>query len=472
MTARWLALRFLGGVCVLLVFRIAADTRRWLVRLSAAASDNYLLLPVLAQMPQIGEAGTISPQQCAQLCARKSDPRHHQYFDPNDDITALTSILGKHAYMTLADIASNFELQPASILTANNSYEIIHSCLRQDRVLIVYFTTGYPRVKLMRADLAFLQNLTIPHVVLTIGPGHVFRDEFELQTINNPYLIRWYGPSQVHGPGDKGDESTFHERAYPLPLGLTSSEYDPMEQLQFVAKQLKSTISVDTKDKLVLINFGPAGSGKSQYRSPPYNRFCNQTHSSYSNEFNQTCTASGGFFNRQLWPKGQRRSQWAAVANETYANWSRHKYTVSPRGQQADCHRFWEALYLKSVPIVLSSEVYYQNLVQDYFLASHKNFKNLTLQDLPILFVNSWNDVTKELLDTEWDRRFRRILQDPWPPHYLTLDHTKAVIEEGVKEEVSKRAQLNPAIWGALQQRLSSGERGDGLWEDRKRCYN
>jgi hypothetical protein len=218
-----------------------------------------------------------------------------------------------------------------------------------------------------------------------------------------------------------------------------------------------------------LINFSPIGSAKTEYRTPPYNRFCNTSHAAYhksSSLANATTCTTGGFFNRDAWP-GHRPSKWAAGAADIYARWSKHKYTASPRGQQADCHRFWESLYLKSVPIVLSSEVYYQNLVDDYFLG-------VPASKLPILFVDSWNNVTRELLETEWDQRFRQLFdeQESWPPPYLTLEHTRRVIEQGAKEEVSKRARReNPAtsgIWQVLDKKLSSGE---SMWENRNRCY-
>ena len=45
-----------------------------------------------------------------------------------------------------------------------------------------------------------------------------------------------------------------------------------------------------------------------------------------------------------------------------------------------DCHRIWEAIYLRVVPIVE------KHLAMDYF------------KDLPIMFVDSFNDVTPKLL--------------------------------------------------------------------------
>jgi hypothetical protein len=97
---------------------------------------------------QLSEVSATSSSSdfCAKICQQRTHPQHHQYFAPGDDIPALTSVVSKHAYMTLADIASYFDnKQQASILTDNNSQEIINSCLSKDRILVVYFATGFPR---------------------------------------------------------------------------------------------------------------------------------------------------------------------------------------------------------------------------------------------------------------------------------------------------------------------------------------
>ena len=51
------------------------------------------------------------------------------------------------------------------------------------------------------------------------------------------------------------------------------------------------------------------------------------------------------------------------------------KFIISPRGNGVDCHRTWEALYLRTIPIVKRS-------------THMKEF-----EDLPIFFVDNWNEV-------------------------------------------------------------------------------
>lgn len=61
-----------------------------------------------------------------------------------------------------------------------------------------------------------------------------------------------------------------------------------------------------------------------------------------------------------------------------------YKYVISPPGNSVDCHRIWEAIYLGVIPIVE------RHLAIEYFY------------DLPILFINSFNEITPELLEKEY----------------------------------------------------------------------
>jgi len=63
-------------------------------------------------------------------------------------------------------------------------------------------------------------------------------------------------------------------------------------------------------------------------------------------------------------------------ANSVY----NHPFVLSPRGNGYDCVRTWESFYLGSIPIIK------RNNVMSHF------------SDLPILFVESWEEVTLNLL--------------------------------------------------------------------------
>jgi hypothetical protein len=57
------------------------------------------------------------------------------------------------------------------------------------------------------------------------------------------------------------------------------------------------------------------------------------------------------------------------------------KFVLCPRGNAIDCHRNWETLYMRRVP-VMKGHPYLEHLFKDY----------------PVLFVDDYSQVTKELL--------------------------------------------------------------------------
>lgn len=67
--------------------------------------------------------------------------------------------------------------------------------------------------------------------------------------------------------------------------------------------------------------------------------------------------------------------------NEYINDLSEHKFCISPRGNGVDSHRTWECLYLGVIPIVEKS------VHMSYF------------KDLPILFVDNYDDISVEYLN-------------------------------------------------------------------------
>ena len=66
---------------------------------------------------------------------------------------------------------------------------------------------------------------------------------------------------------------------------------------------------------------------------------------------------------------------------KTWENQSKMAFVISPHGNGLDCHRTWEALALGCIPIVKTSPL------------------NVLFEDLPVLIVENWSFVTKDLLN-------------------------------------------------------------------------
>ena len=86
---------------------------------------------------------------------------------------------------------------------------------------------------------------------------------------------------------------------------------------------------------------------------------------------------------------------------------SDHLFTISPPGNGIDCHRTWESLYVGCIPIVIKNSIYNQ------------------WQDLPILQVNDYSEVTNELLDKFLAKPYiyDKLNIEYWKPKITSLCH-------------------------------------------------
>lgn len=83
-------------------------------------------------------------------------------------------------------------------------------------------------------------------------------------------------------------------------------------------------------------------------------------------------------------------------------------YTLSPRGAGEDCHRFYEAIYLDSIPIVKRTNTAFDKLYNVF----------------PCLIINDWSEVTEELLLKNKDIYMDKIkvFKDKYPNAFTDLD--------------------------------------------------
>ena len=77
-----------------------------------------------------------------------------------------------------------------------------------------------------------------------------------------------------------------------------------------------------------------------------------------------------------------------------------HKFCFAPRGAGIDTHRLWESLYLRTIPIVKKCIA-----MEDFF-------------DLPILFVDNWENLTEDFLN----EKYNEIMQKDFPLEKIKID--------------------------------------------------
>lgn len=87
-----------------------------------------------------------------------------------------------------------------------------------------------------------------------------------------------------------------------------------------------------------------------------------------------------------------------------------HKFVICPEGNGMDTHRTWEALYLGAIPI------------------EKRNINNQYYTDLPICFVDQWEELTEDFLNKEWVR----IKGIQWNLSKLNFEYWRVKIKKGL----------------------------------------
>lgn len=151
-----------------------------------------------------------------------------------------------------------------------------------------------------------------------------------------------------------------HYKVKPLPIGLQRQIGADDNRLE-VMKQLVKKDEYQFPTKLLYINCG------------------------LGNERNEEERAFLPYFIRFPWATCRFEPQSKFYPYSKYTNFltelKDHKFMICPKGHGMDCHRNWETLYMRRVPII----------------KDHPYFRAL-MADFPVLFVKDWDEITPKLL--------------------------------------------------------------------------
>jgi len=172
--------------------------------------------------------------------------------------------------------------------------------------------------------------------------------------LENPFLIKWFGMN-VH---------SLHPKLQAMPIGM-ANEVWPHGNKQTMVKIINEN---NQKTNLVYCNFDPNTNPEQRYnamkklRQLPFIDFDFVKHD-YESYLRKVST---------------------------------YKYIISPPGNSVDCHRIWESMYLKTIPICLKS------IPLHYFKSE------------PILFLDDWGQLSRDLIDEKYELLMQRatILSD------------------------------------------------------------
>jgi len=190
-------------------------------------------------------------------------------------------------------------------------------------------------------------SLTKPITLLSHNSDHGVDNNY-LNYLDNDKINKWFCQNRL----------TSHPKLFSLPIGIANSQWEHGNQ-----NLLKSVVNKNLPKEFLV-----------------YKNFDIDTNSYERN----LCHAITQRNKIPMSSKTTIPEYWDMLAKSAFI--------ISPPGGGIDCHRIWEALYLKTIPIVQNH-------------ASFSQFKHL-----PILFVDKWEDITVQYLrnevrahDIDWD---------------------------------------------------------------------
>jgi hypothetical protein len=175
----------------------------------------------------------------------------------------------------------------------------------------------------------FKQKQNRPYILVTHN-GDIPVDDNYLRYMDDPNLIKWYGQNIM----------TNHDKLVSIPIGLANEKWTHGDENIF-NEVIEQNLP---KERLIYVNFDVNTNRRER-------NYC-------LSELNR---------------KGLEMSH-KLPFKEYLQEVSKSYFVVSPNGNGVDCHKTWESLYLRTIPIVTKS--------------ININF----YRDYPIIIIDDWSD--------------------------------------------------------------------------------
>jgi hypothetical protein len=193
--------------------------------------------------------------------------------------------------------------------------------------------------------------------------------ERELDILNNQNLQIWFCQNK----------NIQHEKLFSIPIGITNKD----EPNSYIHEVLGNT------DRLFTISKTPKQIKNLVYLNCTISTYPNEREKIYELYKNENWVTNG--------IKDVSEDGHYNFLNEIYS----HKFVFAPRGNGIDTHRLWESLYLRSIPIVKKCIG-----MEDFY-------------DLPILFVDDWENITEDFLN----KKYEEIMSKEYPLEKLKISY-------------------------------------------------
>lgn len=189
------------------------------------------------------------------------------------------------------------------------------------------------------------------YILVSHGHWRKLPGEFA-RYLDDPKLIGWFTKNA----------DRIHPKLHPIPIGLVNPQ-QPQGNINIVKRVIDRAkpLSERQTEKLIVLNHLP--NSNPSHRNHAYEvlmkyPFCVNLH---GKPFEQYLT-----------------------------DMSQFRFVASPFGLGPDCHRTWEAMYVGTIPIFPHSPL------------------DSMFEDLPVILINEWEEVTKEFLDQKYEEMSRK----------------------------------------------------------------
>ena len=229
-----------------------------------------------------------------------------------------------------------------------------------------------------------IDKIKFPFILITIDDDII---PIKYKYINNPKVIHWF----------TWNKSYNHPKLSTIPIGLNL--YRQLKPLVSYLEEAKRS----NKDKWLLLNCNlNTNSSRNELLELAKNKWTQFVdiigYQGYADYIRKITYTHGSYVE-------------PVTKKETYQMYDNYKFILSPIGGGIDCHRTWEALYVGSIPIVQKTSI------------------SELYEDLPILVIDNWEDITLDLLEKSWIQIEQKKKLGIYNMEKIKLNYWKKIIE-------------------------------------------
>lgn len=302
---------------------------------------------------------------CQQSCCWSQKRMRNFYNGEKDRFPSVLDRLSQIDFKLLADLYYGTLPIPDGIILTKLTYDIL-PCLQNNTIIFV------DTIDLILFFRNFHEKISINYILITGDsdfscPFHIIRTHSHLLDqifSGKTHLLHWFSMNCNLGSNKKWKESNILTC---IPQGI--SQWLNQRYYMHLASGKDDSIHnrhLKSNDYWIFTSFNK---NNGFYREKLWDLSCNGRLRNISKCFYQLDSID----------------QW-----RYYLHIARSKFVLSPPGNGIDCYRTWEALYLGSIPIILNTPI------------------NSIFQQLPVLIINNYEDITLQLLKDVYDNMIRQ----------------------------------------------------------------